>query len=126
MKAPLKCLVLTASALLLASEAFANPCPPGNPPTNCAPPPGWILDLAGGAVPNLPSYNNYTVNFTATAATTNVSFAFREDPAFLYFDDVSVHPPGWSFGAHPKRGIRIRFGELGRPQYIWRHIRPEL
>lgn len=84
--------IIGAVATLVVTEVFALVCPPGNPPTNCAPPPGWILDLAlaGGSVPDLPTYNNYTVNFVATGATTNVSFAFREDPAFLYFDDVSV------------------------------------
>jgi hypothetical protein len=30
----------------------------------------------------------------ATAATTNISFAFREDPAFLSLDDVSVTTGG--------------------------------
>ena len=124
MKAMLKCLVLTASACLLINEAIANPCPPGNPPTNCAPPPGWILDLAAPeptqSVPD--TYTQYSVNFTATQASTNISFAFREDPAFFSLDDVSVvdnttasgnllanpgfedagslgssNPPGWTF-----------------------------
>lgn len=71
-----------------ATHAAANPCPPGNPPTNCAPPPGAILDLDGTAIPTI--YTLYTVGFTATQATTNVSFAFREDPAFLFLDDVSL------------------------------------
>jgi len=83
-----KHLVLGTAAWLLSSHAFANPCPPGNPPTNCAPPPGAVLDLNGTAIPH--QYQQYTLNFTATAATTNVSFAFREDPAFLFLDDVSV------------------------------------
>jgi len=70
-------------------QAFANPCPPGNPPTNCAPPPGAILDLNGTAIPH--SYQQYSITFTASAALTNISFAFREDPAFLFLDDVDVH-----------------------------------
>jgi hypothetical protein len=45
MKIALKCALLTALTFFLANQAFANPCPPGNPPTNCAPPPGAILDL---------------------------------------------------------------------------------
>jgi hypothetical protein len=44
--------------------------------------------LAPGLVPN--AYTNYTVDFVAVATTTNLSFAFREDPAFLFLDDVSV------------------------------------
>jgi hypothetical protein len=84
---------LAVVALLIAnSQAFANPCPPGNPPTNCAPPTGWIYDLQGLAVPHV--YTQYTTSFVATDTTTNLSFAFREDPAFLFLDDVSVTTGG--------------------------------
>jgi PEP-CTERM motif len=82
-------------ALLLAlgQQALANPCPPGNPPTNCAPPSGpVILDLAGQAVPH--QYQNYTASFIAGVTTTQISFAFREDPAFLELDNVSVTTGG--------------------------------
>lgn len=79
---------LAALALLLANQAHALPCPPGNPPTNCGPPAGAILDLNGLPNPNV--YTNYSVNFVATATTTNISFALRNDPAFLGLDDVSV------------------------------------
>ena len=85
MKKSLKAL-LAVLGFMIGSQALANPCPPGNPPTNCAPPPGAILDLHGTPVPI--SYTQYSVSFTATAATTNLSFAFREDPAFLFLDDV--------------------------------------
>ena len=86
-------LVLAAfSVFVFGTEAFANPCPPGNPPTNCAPPTGAILDLAGTAVPH--TYTLYTVDFVATATSTNISFAFREDPAFLELDNVSVQLNG--------------------------------
>ena len=88
MKIALKCALLTALTFFLANQTFANPCPPGNPPTNCAPPPGAILDLHGTPIPH--TYTQYSVDFTATAASTNISFAFREDPAFLHLDDVSV------------------------------------
>ena len=79
---------LAALALLLANQAHALPCPPGNPPTNCGPPAGAILDLNGLPNPNV--YTNYSVNFVATATTTNISFALRNDPAFLGLDDESV------------------------------------
>jgi len=75
--------------LFACGQAFANPCPPGNPPTNCAPPLGAILDLNGTAISHV--YAQYTTSFVATNATTNISFAFREDPAFLFLDDVDVH-----------------------------------
>ena len=84
--------VLTALGLLVANGAFALPCPPGNPPTNCAPPTGAVLDLNGTPVPH--TYQEYTVNFTAANPTTNISFAFREDPSFISLDDVSVTTGG--------------------------------
>jgi len=81
--------LLVVLSLLPVNQALANPCPPGNPPTNCAPPPGAILDLDGTPVPH--TYTPYSVNFIAGVASTNISFSFREDPAFLGLDDVSVH-----------------------------------
>jgi len=92
MRNVLRCALLVVLAFSLANQAFALPCPPGNPPTNCAPPTGAILDLNGTAVPHV--YTQYFVNFTAIAATTNISFAFREDPAFLLLDNVSVTTGG--------------------------------
>jgi hypothetical protein len=50
------------------------------------------LDLNGTAVPH--TYQMYTTSFTAANASTNISFAFREDPAFLGLDDVSVTTGG--------------------------------
>src|ERR1035437_72019 len=55
---------------------------------NFGPPPGAILDLAGQAVPN--AYTNYSVNFTATQASTVITFAFRHDPGYFALDDASV------------------------------------
>src|SRR5215831_15556082 len=96
---------LATVTLALASQAFANPCPPGNPPTNCAPPPGAILDLAGTPIPH--AYQQYSVPFVASSTSTNISFAFREDPAFLFLDDVSV-----AAGAGPNLLVNGGF-ELG-------------
>jgi len=92
MKFLLKFALLVALSLSFATSASSLPCPPGNPPTNCAPPTGAILDLHGTAVPDI--YTNYTVDFTATQASTNISFSFREDPAFLFLDDVTVTTGG--------------------------------
>lgn len=88
MRNVLQCAFLATVTLAMASQAFALPCPPGNPPTNCAPPLGAILDLDGTPIPH--NYTQYSINFVATANSTNISFAFREDPAFLFLDDVSV------------------------------------
>jgi hypothetical protein len=88
----LKIGALMVTALLFGHHAYANPCPPGNPPTNCAPPSGALLDLAGTPVPH--TYQQYSTSFVASNASTNVSFSFREDPAFLGLDDVSVTTGG--------------------------------
>jgi hypothetical protein len=50
------------------------------------------LDLNGTPVPH--SYTPYTVNFTASSTTSDISFAFREDPAFLHLDNVTVTTGG--------------------------------
>lgn len=94
MKVVAVAVVGTLLGLLPGQAAFANPCPPGNPPTNCAPPAGAILDLDGQPIPH--TYTNYTVNFVASSTSTNISFAFRDDPAFLHLDDVSVTTGGGS------------------------------
>src|SRR6185503_12811612 len=47
-----------------------------------------VLNLNGQAIPH--AYQQYTADFVATDSSTNLSFAFREDPAFLFLDDVSL------------------------------------
>ena len=86
----LKFALLAATLLAFAGRAQAGPTqPPGDPGNNDPPPAGpVILDLNGTPVPH--SYSAYTVNFIAAAATTNLSFAFREDPAFLELANVSM------------------------------------
>jgi hypothetical protein len=81
-KNSLKLAPLAALALLLVGQAHAAPM-------NEPPPPGAILDLDGTPIPK--SYTMYTTpTFMATSGTTNISFAFREDPAFLSLDDVTM------------------------------------
>lgn len=95
MKIPLNGLpYLAALALIaMAGPAFANPCPPGLPPTNCAPPAGaTVFDLNGDPVPH--TYAEYTANFVAAGSSTVLAFAFREDPAFWQMDNVSVVASG--------------------------------
>jgi hypothetical protein len=89
-------------------------------------PPGYILDVGAlsgyGLAPY--AYTYYSTTFTATLSKTTVSFAFRDDPAYFSFDDVSVAltgggpnllvdpgfesgtvgsntPPGWTYFIQP-------------------------
>jgi len=55
---------------------------------NLPPPSGAILDLAGNPITT--TYTLYTVDFTAAFAATDVTFAFRDDPGFIAFDDVTM------------------------------------
>lgn len=75
----------TKSLLLLAGlaavTAFAA--------TACATP---ILDLNGQPMPS--AYQQYTVGFTATQATTNITFAMRDDPAYIYLDTIVAASSG--------------------------------
>ena len=73
-------------ALSLAGQAFAagdNNPPPTGP---------VILDLAGTPVPH--TYTQYTTSFIAGSTSTDLSFAFREDPAFLMLDDIVLTTGG--------------------------------
>jgi hypothetical protein len=72
---------LAAGALLVAGAAAADP-------SNVGPPAGAILDLDGQATPG--AYTQYTASFIATGATTNLSFALRDDPWYLSLDDVTL------------------------------------
>jgi hypothetical protein len=72
--------------LLAALVPLANPA---NAQNNEPPPAGpVVLDLNGTLVPH--TYQQYTTSFTASTTGSFISFAFREDPAFLGLDDVSV------------------------------------
>jgi hypothetical protein len=60
---------------------------------NGAPPVGAILDLNGKIIPGGGSGNaftQYSVDFTGAQSATAITFAFRDDPAVLLFEDVSV------------------------------------
>jgi hypothetical protein len=77
-------LVITASFLSVAAMSTAHAAGNNNPP-----PAGAILDLAGLPVPH-GAAETHTVDFFANVANTNITFAFREDPAFISFGNVSV------------------------------------
>jgi hypothetical protein len=72
---------LTLSAALCAPRASAQ--------TNEPPPSGAILDLNGQPV-NHGAAVTESVNFTAALNSTDITFAFREDPAFISFSNVSL------------------------------------
>lgn len=73
----------------LGTPAFAA----GN---NNSPPAGAILDLGGGETGTTPLAVNHgspvqeSVNFVAALSSTQITFAFREDPAFISFGNVSL------------------------------------
>lgn len=100
--------LLAASAMIASHPASANVCVPGNARVNCAPPAGAILDLDGTAIPQ--AYTRYTVSFTAQGAATTLSFAFRDDRSFLYFDDVAVSTGG---GANLLANPGFELGQSG-------------
>lgn len=58
-------------------------------PTNEPPPPGAILDLNGQVIPTS-TPQLYTTSFIATLTDTAITFAFRDDPAYIYFSDPSL------------------------------------
>jgi hypothetical protein len=94
---------LVATCLTLGvNQAYAqnNDPPPAGP---------VILDLNGTPVPH--AQTQYTTSFTATSANSDISFAFREDPAFLELSDVIV-----TTGGGPNLILNGTFsGPLGAP-----------
>ena len=67
-------------AILPATSAMAyNYAPPAGTP---------IIDLAG--LPTTSAYTTYTGTFIATAVSTDITFALREDPAFISLSNISV------------------------------------
>ncbi|MCA7117926.1 MAG: PEP-CTERM sorting domain-containing protein [Acidibrevibacterium sp.] len=70
-----------AALLLMAGAAHAQ--------NNEPPPLGAILDLNGQPIPYA-APQGYSVDFTAGVANTAITFAFRDDPAFISFSDASV------------------------------------
>lgn len=62
-------------------------------------PPGWLQDLganAGYGTAIGTDTNHYSFDFTAAYATTTISFAFREEPAFFALSSPSVTTGGGS------------------------------
>jgi hypothetical protein len=82
-------LIVASAASLASGQAFALGM-------NNSPPAGAILDLAGGETGTPPqivvhgSTAPESVNFVAGVSATNITFAFREDPAFFSFSNVTL------------------------------------
>jgi hypothetical protein len=80
--------VAMTTLLMMGSQAMALP-------SNVDEPTGpVILDLNGTAIPH--AYQHYTQGFTtaASSTSTDLGFAFREDPAFILLDNVSLVADG--------------------------------
>ena len=82
-----KLLCMQSLAVLLVSAAMSAPSALAQ--NNEPPPSGAILDLAGQHV-NHGTAVTESVGFTAALSTTDITFAFREDPAFISFSDVDL------------------------------------
>jgi hypothetical protein len=81
------------TTFLVLAMAFATVISAQGDPINQPPPLGAILDLSGTPIPgggDGTTLQLYTVDFAATLANTDFTFAFREDPAFISFESASV------------------------------------
>jgi hypothetical protein len=76
--------LLVAVALVVAATSQAQ--------TNEGPPVGAILDLNGSLIPGggNDTAQLYTVNFLGAVTSTAITFAIREDPAFISLSDVTL------------------------------------
>ena len=94
-------LVATA-AVLVPSQALAQ-----------NPPPGAIFDLSTVNPGVLDTYTQFTTSFVADNTTEDVSFAFREIPAYFSFDDVSVAASGSLVNLLTDPGFEASSGVIG-------------
>jgi hypothetical protein len=110
-----------------------KPDPPGA--TNVPPPVGAILDLSGMPIPGggNGTYQQYTVNFTATLTSTAITFAFRDDPARISLANASVtdltHPSGNLLANSDFSGGTYSIASCGSPRNVavpnsWTYANP--
>ena len=103
-------LILSCTFALGAAPAFAAA-------VNNTPPPGAILDLAGGETGTPAQTINHgtpvteAVNFKAGLTMTDITLAFRDDPAFISLSDVSLVDL-----THPSRNL-IANGQFALGRY---------
>src|ERR1017187_7978195 len=85
-------LMAVAASAQKKTRAASSQSKPDSPNLNYPPTPGAILDLNGTPIPGggNGTYQQYTVNFTAAISSTAITFAFRDDPAFLSVAEASV------------------------------------
>ena len=76
---------IAAAAVLAVASCFAGQA--GASLMDLAPA-GALLDLNGQPLPL--DYAQYSASFVASGSATAIVFAFRDDPAFIYFDNASV------------------------------------
>ncbi len=88
MKLSPKLLCKQSLAVLLVSAAMSGPSAFAQASNN-PPPSGAILDLAGQPIDHGTAATE-SVSFTANLSNTDITFAFREDPAFIAFSDVAL------------------------------------
>jgi hypothetical protein len=88
MKFYTKFLCMQSLDVLFVSAAMSTPSALAQA-NNDPPPSGAILDLAGQPVNHGPAVTE-SVSFTANLANTDITFAFREDPAFISFSNASL------------------------------------
>jgi hypothetical protein len=90
-KTSFKAFLLPVVALLTVTSALADTVL-----YNYGPPPGLgaqVFELSGQPLPgggNGTTFAQYTGTFVATLSSSEITFAFRDDPAFLTFADASV------------------------------------
>jgi hypothetical protein len=98
---------LAAAAPQVASAQAGNPPPNGN----------VVFSLDGQTLPH--SYTRYTLNYTATSTNTNLSLAFREDPAYFSIDNVSF---GLANGPNLLTNGDFESGEAGGQPQGWEYL----
>ncbi len=131
-----RALLLGAAALVIAAPSLAQ--------TNEGPPVGAILDLNGSLIPGGGNGTTqlYTVDFLGAVTSTAITFAFRDDPAFILFSDATMtdltNPSGnlllnsnfasgdltdWTYaniyGASFGGVVDPNCGELGAGDFCW-------
>ncbi len=83
-------------------------------------------EVTGGTTEAAYTWQQYTYTFTASDSSTQLSFLFRQDPAYWIFDDVSVTAagsstnlianPGFEDGGDPSNGSQpINWSMIGTP-----------
>jgi hypothetical protein len=107
-------LATVAAVGLMAGPAFAGPI-------NDPPPAGSVIYSLTGQTPSS-TYQEASVSFSAISTSTNLAFAFREDPAFIELSDVSLVDTTTSSGNLVLNG-NFNLGPVGANQPLdWTYL----